>query len=122
LQKGFDEFACAANRHAGKSFELFSSRHFRLGVEPFGQQAELVGGHVPGFDSVKQMRKQGPGKMAARNAGHGLIAVEAVGQRGFQFFNFGGVVGINHALGKSGKFIPRQPARTRQFDGELDNV
>jgi hypothetical protein len=52
-------------RHAGKSFEPFSSRHFRLGVEPFGQQAELVGGHVPGYDSVKQMRKQGPGKVAA---------------------------------------------------------
>jgi hypothetical protein len=71
LQKCPDEFAFAADRQAGKFFEPFAFRHFRFCVQPLGQQAELVGGNVPGFDSVKEVRKQRPRKMAALNAGHG---------------------------------------------------
>ena len=33
-QESFDEFAFAANGHAGKFFEPFSFRHFRVGAQP----------------------------------------------------------------------------------------
>ena len=47
LQKGFDEFAFAANGQARKFFEPFSFRHFGLRVEPVGEQTELIGGNIP---------------------------------------------------------------------------
>lgn len=92
LQKGFDEFAFAALNYFSRSTltclavilsrsrergilpklsEPWAVRHFRLGVQPFSQQSKLIGGNVPGFDPVEQMRKEGPGEVATLNAGHG---------------------------------------------------
>jgi hypothetical protein len=71
LQKGFDKFALPTNGHAGKFLEAFFIRLFGPGVEPSGQQAELIGGNVPGLDAVEQMCKRRARKIAALDAGHG---------------------------------------------------
>jgi hypothetical protein len=41
LQKGFDEFAFAANGQAGKSLEPFACRHFGVGIQPLREQDDL---------------------------------------------------------------------------------
>jgi len=71
LQKGFDEFAFAANGQAGKFLESFSLRHFGLRCDPIGEQTELPGGNVSGFDALQQMRIQRSRKIAAPDARHG---------------------------------------------------
>jgi hypothetical protein len=41
LQKSFDEFAFAADGHAGKFLEPFSFRHFGLRIQPAARQDDL---------------------------------------------------------------------------------
>jgi hypothetical protein len=47
LQKGFDEFAFAANGQAGKFLEPFSLRHFGIGFQPARELDDLVVGNFP---------------------------------------------------------------------------
>jgi hypothetical protein len=46
LQKGFDEFAFAANGQAGELLEPFSLRHFGIGVQPLCEQDNLFVGNA----------------------------------------------------------------------------
>jgi hypothetical protein len=71
LQKGFDEFAFAANGQAGKSLEPFSLRHFRPGAQPIRQKPKLIGGNFPAADAVEQMIKKAGRKIVAANSRRG---------------------------------------------------
>lgn len=68
------------------------------------------------------MRKQRRWQVAALDAGHGLVAVEPVGQSGLQFLDLGGVVGFDHAAGQGGQFVTGKAASAREFEGELDDA
>jgi hypothetical protein len=57
LQKCFDEFAFAADGHAWKDFVSFLIRDFGFGVEPFGEEAELICSNVARSDSVDEVRE-----------------------------------------------------------------
>jgi hypothetical protein len=71
LQKGFDEFAIAANGHAGKFLEPGTVRHFGFGAEPIRHQPKLIGGNVAAADAVKQMIKEVWRKIVSPNLRHG---------------------------------------------------
>ena len=46
LQKGFDEFALAANGQARKSFEPLAAWHFGVVVQPPREQDDLIIGNA----------------------------------------------------------------------------
>jgi hypothetical protein len=71
LQKSFDEFAFAADSHAGKFLEPFAVRHFGFDMKPVGQKSKLVGGNVATADPVKQVSQKWRRKIVAADAGHG---------------------------------------------------
>jgi len=71
LQKSFDEFAFAADGHAGKFLEPFSVRHFGFGIEPVGQKPKLIGGDVATTDAVEQMGEKLWRKIVPTDARHG---------------------------------------------------
>jgi hypothetical protein len=71
LQKSFDQFTFAADRHAGKLLEPFAFGHFGFGVEPIREQSELIGGDVSAADAVKQMVQEARRKTVAANPRHG---------------------------------------------------
>jgi len=71
LQKGFDEFAFAANGQAGKFLEPGAVRHFGCGVEPIRQPSKLVGGNFSAADAVKQMIENAWRKIVPANLRHG---------------------------------------------------
>lgn len=71
LQKGFDEFAFAANGQAGKLLEPFSLRHLGFSREPVGEESKLVGGDVPPADAIEQVGQKLRWKIVAANARHG---------------------------------------------------
>ena len=58
LQKGFDEFAFAANGHAGKFLEPFFIRHFRIGIQPLCEQNNLFAGNFTLTHSRQKMSQQ----------------------------------------------------------------
>jgi hypothetical protein len=70
LQKGFDEFTFAADGHAGKSLEPLARRGLGSGVQPVGQQLEMVRGNMPVSDSFQEMLVEGTGKLAALDLRH----------------------------------------------------
>ncbi len=65
LQKGFDEFAFAANDQAGKFLEPFALRHFRIGVQPLCEQDNLFVGNAALTHSRQKMSQQGFGQFLA---------------------------------------------------------
>jgi hypothetical protein len=71
LQKGFDEFAFAANGQAGKFLAPWTVRHFGFGAEPIRHQPKLIGGNVAAADAVKQMIEEVWRKIVAPNSWHG---------------------------------------------------
>jgi hypothetical protein len=71
LQKSFDHFAFAADRHAGEFLEPFALRHFRFGVRPIRQRSQLIGGNLSSADAVEQMVKKERRKTVASNSRHG---------------------------------------------------
>jgi hypothetical protein len=71
LQKGFNEFAFAANGQAGKSLEAFACRRFGFGTKPVRQKLELVGGDFSFTGAVKQVFQQPGRKTLSANARHG---------------------------------------------------
>ena len=71
LQKGFDEFAFAANGQAGKFLVPWAVRHFGFGAEPIRHQPKLIGGNVAAADAVKQMIEEVWRKIVAPNLRHG---------------------------------------------------
>jgi hypothetical protein len=71
LQKGFDEFAFAADGHAGKFLEPFAVRHFGFGIKSVGQKSKLINGNVATADTVEQVREKLRRKIVAADAGHG---------------------------------------------------
>ena len=122
LQKGFDEFAFAADAHAGKPFEPSPLRHFRFESQPVRQESELIGGDVPAAYAVEQVIEKARGKAVAADARHGLLAVKTAMDFIPQFRCFGGVVRLRHALGEIGQLVTGQLAFARQFEGELNHA
>jgi hypothetical protein len=71
LQEGPDEFAVAADGHAGKFLEPRTFRHFRFSAKPICQQAKLVRGNIPAADAIEQMIEKVWRKIVAPDAWHG---------------------------------------------------
>ena len=71
LQKGFDEFAFAANGQAGKFLEPFAGRHFGIRAELIRQESKLGGGNFSAANAVEQMIKQARRKIVTANSRHG---------------------------------------------------
>ena len=69
-QKCFHEVAFATDSHTRKPPEPSTRGHFRVGIQPDGQQSKFVGGNVPLLDAVKQMLEQGRGKVLAADLRH----------------------------------------------------
>ena len=70
LQKGFDEFAFAANGQTGKFLEPFAFRHFGVGAQPICDESKLGGGNVSVADAVKQMVEQARRQILSANPRH----------------------------------------------------
>jgi hypothetical protein len=103
-QKGLHEFALAANDHAGEPFEPASVRYFRLGVEPRGEQAKLIGGDIALLDSIEEMLEQGRREIRTRTLGTRPGSVEAAGDGLTQKRSLGWIGCLGHALGERGQF------------------
>ena len=71
LQKGFDEFAFAADGHARKFLEPLAFRHNRLALKPVRQKFELIGGNFSFTGAVEQVIQQPGRKTLTANARHG---------------------------------------------------
>jgi hypothetical protein len=71
LQKGFNEFAFAANDQAGKFLEPFAFRRFGFGAKPVRHKFELFGGNFSFTGAVKQVIQQMGRKTLSANARHG---------------------------------------------------
>jgi hypothetical protein len=71
FQKSFDQFAFAADGHAGEFFEPAAGRNLGFALKPVGQKLQLAGGDFPPADAVRQMVKQPGRKTVAADPWHG---------------------------------------------------
>ena len=122
LQKGFDEFAFAANGQAGKFLEPFAFRHFGVGAQPVRQKLELAAEMFRSLTRSSKWSRRRGGRFCRRIRG---MCIRRKIRDGFLpaiVLISAGSLESSHSLGQSGQFFAGQLALARQFKGKLEHA